>query len=113
METKEAVQAIPISEAFDAVGECVIIRRIDEAEEKTAGGIIKPEISRQKSNRGEIVCIGEGRVIEGKWMPLPWVIGDIVHFSRYVAGMEIEYDGKLYLKLHWKQIHATEKKRLA
>lgn len=105
----QQTEVLPIHERFECIGECVLVRRIEAADEVTDGGIIKPEISRQKSNRGEIVALGEGRLIEGHWMPLNLHIGDIVHFTKHAVGMEVEIDKQLYLKLHWKQLHLLEK----
>lgn len=114
MKTKlDAVEEIPVSERFECVGECVLIERIEEADDVTEGGIVKPEIARQKSNRGTVVALGEGRLIEGHWMPLNLQVGDVVHFTRHAVGMEVLIDGKMYLKLHWKQIHLREKPEAA
>ena len=107
-ETQERTDVRPIGERFECIGECVLLRRIEETDEISDGGIVKPEISRQKSHRGEVVALGEGRLIEGRWMPLELRIGDIVRFSKHAIGVEEEIDGQIFLKLHWKQIHLRE-----
>ena len=107
-ETQERTDVRPIGERFECIGECVLLRRIEETDEISDGGIVKPEISRQKSHRGEVVALGEGRLIEGRWMPLDLRIGDVVRFSKHAIGVEEEIEGVVYLKLHWKQIHLKE-----
>lgn len=105
---KTETQEKAIGERFECIGECVLLRRIEEADDVSNGGILKPEISRQKSHRGEVVALGEGRLIEGRWMPLGLQIGDIVRFTKHAVGVEEEIDGQIYLKLHWRQLHLRE-----
>lgn len=65
-----------------------------EAEEKTAGGILLPDTAKEKPQRGKIVAVGPGKVLEdGKRQALTVAVGDEVLFGRY-AGNEIEIDGK-------------------
>lgn len=109
MSATATMQQMSIAERFECIGECVLLRRIEEPDDVSQGGILKPEISRQKSNRGEVVALGEGRLIEGRWMPLALNIGDVVRFTKHAVGVEEEIDGVVYLKLHWKQIHLREK----
>lgn len=100
----------PIHERLFCYGERVMVERIeDSGEEVTKGGVLKPEIARQKPNRGRVVALGEGRFIEGRWMPLNLSVGDVVDFSRTAIGVEKEIDGKPYLLLHWKQIETVDR----
>lgn len=103
-----AAPSIPVSELIECIGECVLLKRIEEVDEVSAGGILKPEIARRRANRGKVVALGEGRLIEGRWMPLGLEIGDIVHFSKTAIGMDVEIDGVTYLKLHVKQLDFRE-----
>lgn len=66
-----------------------IIARVIEEDEMTEGGIYLPEESRSKSQRAEVLYVGEGRTLEsGQVLPLRVKPGDQVIFSRY-AGTEI------------------------
>jgi chaperonin GroES len=74
----------------------VVIERM-EAEEKTAGGIVLPDTAKEKPQKGRVVAVGEGRLLEsGKRSPLSVKKGDSVLFGKY-AGTEVTIDGKEYL----------------
>ncbi len=74
----------------------VIVRRIEE-EEKTKGGIIIPETAKEKPSEGEVVAVGNGKLLEnGKLQPLDVKKGNKVLFGKY-AGTEIKIDGEEHL----------------
>lgn len=61
----------------------LLVRPIPE-DEKTPGGIIIPETAREKTQRGEIVALGNGRNKKtGKIRPIDAKIGDIVFFTKF------------------------------
>jgi chaperonin GroES len=64
------------------------------AEEKTAGGIVLPDAAKEKPQRGKVIAIGPGRLLDsGERNPIALVVGDEVLFAKY-GGTEIEVDGK-------------------
>lgn len=70
------------------LGDKVLIRRIDEAEEKV-GGIIIPDTAKEKSQQGEVVAVGPGRVSsKGKRMAPEVKKGQRVLFGKY-SGTDI------------------------
>jgi len=70
----------------------VLVRR-EEEEEKTAGGILLAGASREKSNKGTVVAVGTGRVLEnGQVLPVSVKVGDRVVFANY-AGSQTVKDG--------------------
>ena len=70
----------------------VIVKR-QEAETKTAGGIIIPDSAKEKPQEGEVVAVGNGiRKEDGTLLPLDVKAGDKILFSKY-AGTEIKIDG--------------------
>jgi chaperonin GroES len=74
----------------------VIVRRIEE-EEKTKGGIIIPDTAKEKPVEGEIMAVGDGKLLEnGKKQALEVKKGDRVLFGKY-AGTEIKIDGEEHL----------------
>ncbi len=76
----------------------LIVKRLKE-EEKTKGGIIIPETAKEKPLEGEIIAVGNGKVLEdGKVRPLDVKAGDRVLFSKY-AGTEIKIEGEEFLML--------------
>jgi len=78
------------------LGDRVLVKRI-EAEEKTAGGIVLPDTAKEKPKEGEIVAVGEGKMLDsGKRADVQVKKGDRVLFSSY-AGTEVKVDGEEYL----------------
>lgn len=65
-----------------------------EAEERTAGGIVLPDSAKEKPQRGKIVAVGPGRLLDsGSRGSLSVAIGDEVIYGKY-SGTEIEVGGK-------------------
>ena len=78
------------------LGDRVLIQAL-EAEEKSLGGILIPDIAKEKQQRGKIIAVGKGRVSEdGKLTPLEVKINDEVLFGRY-AGTEVKVGASEYL----------------
>jgi chaperonin GroES len=64
-----------------------------EAEERTAGGIVLPDTAKEKPQRGHVVAIGPGKLLDtGSRAPLSVSIGDEVIYGKY-SGSDIEVDG--------------------
>lgn len=71
----------------------VVVRRVEE-EEKTAGGIIIPDTAKEKPVQGEVISVGNGKLMEdGSRRPLDVKAGDRVLFSKY-AGTDIKVEGE-------------------
>lgn len=65
-----------------------------EAEETTAGGIVLPDAAREKPQRGTVVAVGPGRLLDsGERGALSVAVGDEVIYGKY-SGTEIEVSGK-------------------
>jgi len=74
----------------------VIVARI-QAESKTAGGIVLPDSAKEKPQRGKIIAVGEGKMLNtGKRSEMTVKKGQEVLFTSY-AGSEVKIDGKEYL----------------
>jgi chaperonin GroES len=64
-----------------------------EAEERTAGGIVLPDTAKEKPQRGHVVAVGPGKLLDtGSRAPLSVTIGDEVIYGTY-SGSDIEVDG--------------------
>ena len=64
-----------------------------EAEEVTAGGIVLPDTAKEKPQRGKIVAVGPGRLLDsGERGELSVAVGDEVIYGKY-GGSDIEVDG--------------------
>ena len=67
-----------------------------EAEEKSAGGILLPDSAKQKPQRGRIVAIGAGKLLDsGDRAALAVAKGDEVIYGKY-SGNDIKIDSKEY-----------------
>ncbi len=65
-----------------------------EAEERTAGGIVLPDTAKEKPQRGTVVSVGPGKLLDsGERGALSVSIGDEVIYGKY-SGTEVEVDGK-------------------
>ena len=78
------------------LGDKVLVQRL-EAEAVTAGGIVLPESAKEKPQRGTIISVGDGKLLDdGSRGKLSVKKGDEVLFTSY-AGTEIKLDGQEYL----------------
>jgi chaperonin GroES len=74
----------------------VLVKRLEE-ENKTAGGIIIPDNSKEKPAQGEIVAIGSGyRNTDGSLTALEVKVGDKVLFEKY-GHSDVKLEGNEYL----------------
>jgi chaperonin GroES len=92
MNKKSKVSIVPLADR-------VVIRPLsaDEIGTKTKSGIIIPDtIDKEKSERAEVVAIGEGRYEDGKLIPIKVKVGDQVIFSKY-GGDNIKIEGEDYI----------------
>src|SRR3990172_5174160 len=66
----------------------VIVRRVEE-ERKSPGGIVIPDTAKEKPIQGEVLAVGNGKILEdGKVRPLDVKVGDKVLFGKY-SGTEV------------------------
>lgn len=71
----------------------VVVRPL-QAEETTAGGIVLPDSAKEKPQRGKVVAVGPGRLLDsGERCAVSVAVGDEVLFGKY-GGTEIEVDGE-------------------
>lgn len=71
-----------------------VVVQPSEAEETTAGGIVLPDSAREKPQRGTVVAVGPGKLLDsGNRGELSVAVGDTVVYGRY-GGSEIEIDGQ-------------------
>jgi chaperonin GroES len=76
----------------------ILVKRV-EAEEKTAGGIIIPDAAKEKPVEGEVIAVGNGRLLDSGERSKPDVkVGDRVLFSKY-SGSEVKVAGTEHLIL--------------
>jgi len=81
----------------------LVVKRLAE-EEKTKGGIIIPDSAKEKPVEGEVIAVGNGKVLEdGKVRPLDVKKGDRVLFGKY-SGTEIKLDGEDFLIMREEEV---------
>ena len=81
-----------------------------EAEEKSAGGIILPEMAKEKPQQGKVVAVGTGKLLDsGERSAVTVKIGDIVLFGKY-GGTDIKIDGLEHKILRESEIFAKIEK---
>ncbi|KPK39257.1 MAG: molecular chaperone GroES [Gammaproteobacteria bacterium SG8_47] len=84
----------------------VIVRRMEE-ERKTAGGIVIPDSAAEKPIQGEVVAVGNGKILEnGEVRPLDVKAGDKVLFGKY-SGTEVKVEGDELLVMREEDIMAV------
>ncbi len=75
----------------------VIIRRIEDTNNQTAGGLFIPDSAKEKPQEGEVIAAGEGKYKEdGTRQSLDVKAGDRVLFGKY-SGSEIKLDNEEFL----------------
>ena len=81
----------------------VLIKRIDE-QQSVKGGIIIPDTAKEKSQEGEVVALGAGRVLEnGSILPHELKEGDRILFGKF-SGTEVKVADQDYLVLREDEI---------
>ena len=98
--------AAEVKTVIKPLGDRVVVKRIEE-EPKTKGGIVLPDTAKEKPQKGKVIAVGTGRVLEnGQRVPLEVKEGDIVVFAKY-GGTEIEIDGEGYVILSERDLLAV------
>ena len=81
----------------------VIVKRLEE-ERKSAGGILIPDNAAEKPDQGEVIAVGNGKVLEdGKSRPLDVKVGDRILFVKY-SGSTVKVEGTEYLVMREEDI---------
>ena len=85
----------------------VVVRRKEE-EETSAGGIVLPGSAKEKPNQGEVVAVGEGKVLDnGELRPLAVKVGDKIVFGQYAGSNTIEINGEELILMSEGEIYAV------
>ena len=84
----------------------LVVRRIEE-KETVKGGIIIPDTAKEKPQEGEVIAVGNGKVLDsGTKVPMDVKAGDKVLFGKY-SGTDIKIDGEEYLILREDEVLAV------
>jgi chaperonin GroES len=84
----------------------VIVKRMEE-ERLSAGGIVIPDSATEKPVRGEVLAVGNGKILEnGDKRALDIGVGDTILFGKY-SGTEVKVDGEELLVMREEDIMAV------
>jgi chaperonin GroES len=84
----------------------LVVRRIEE-KESVKGGIIIPDTAKEKPQEGEVIAVGNGKILDsGTKVPMDVKAGDKVLFGKY-SGTDIKIDGEEYLILREDEVLAV------
>ena len=84
----------------------LLVRRIEE-KETAKGGIIIPDTAKEKPQRGEVLAVGNGKILEnGTKLPLDVKVGNKILFGKY-TGTDIKIDGEEVLILREEEVLAV------
>jgi len=84
----------------------VVVKRMEE-ETTSPGGIVIPDTATEKPIRGEIVAVGNGKILDsGEKRPLDLKAGDKVLFGKY-SGTEVKVDGEELLVMREDDVMAV------
>jgi chaperonin GroES len=88
----------------------VVVRRQEE-EATSAGGIVLTGSAKEKPNQGEVLAVGNGRVLDsGDVRPVDVKVGDVVVFGKYAGSDTIDVDGEELVILGESDIKAVVEK---
>jgi len=84
-----------------------VLVKQSEAEDVTAGGIVLPDTAKEKPQRGKVVAVGPGKLLDsGKRGQMGLKKGDEVFYGKY-AGTEVKVDGEDYVILRESDVLAV------
>ena len=86
-----------------------VVVKTNEAEQKTASGLVIPDTAQEKPQEGTVVAVGPGRFDDGVRVPMDIKVGDDVLYSKY-GGTEVKASGEEYLVLSARDILAIIEK---
>ncbi|MCB1089464.1 MAG: co-chaperone GroES [Verrucomicrobiae bacterium] len=75
------------------LGTRVLVKRIENEEQKSDGGIFLPDTAKEKPQEAEVVALGTGKNDEGEIIEFSVKVGDKVLISKY-GGTEVKIDGQ-------------------
>ena len=101
LDEKKEVQGILV-----VFNDITSIKRMEE-ERTSPGGIVIPDTATEKPIKGEVVAVGNGKILEsGEVRPLDIKIGDAVLFGKY-SGTEVKVEGEDLLVMREEDVMAV------
>ena len=88
------------------LGDRIVVQPEEEAESRTASGIVIPDTAKEKPQLGKVLAVGPGEYKDGERVPLDVKVGDTVFYSKY-GGTEVKVEGVDYLILSARDVLAV------
>jgi chaperonin GroES len=92
---------------IEPYGDRILVKRIEDDTEKTAGGLFIPDSAKEKPQQGEVLAIGEGKISDGKLIPIKVKVGDRVLFGKYSGSDVPKAFGDEYLLIRDDEVLAV------
>lgn len=84
-----------------------VVLKVQKEEEQSIGGIVIASNAKEKPTTGEVIAVGNGRILDNGQRVKPEVkVGQSVVFDKY-AGSEVKYEGEEYLVIRENDIIAV------
>ena len=84
-----------------------VVLKVQKEEEQSIGGIVIASNAKEKPTTGEVIAVGNGRILVNGQRVEPEVkVGQSVVFDKY-AGSEVKYEGEEYLVIRENDIIAV------
>ena len=82
----------------------ILVKQVEKEEETISGGIILPDVNKEKPLEGRVVAVGPGKVLgNGALLPMTLKYGELVAFGKY-SGTEVVLNDKTYLILREEEV---------
>jgi len=91
-QTKTEPTIIPMATKITPLGTRVLVKRIEEDEQKSEGGIFLPDTAKEKPQEAEVLALGNGKNDDGETIEFSVKVGDKVLISKY-GGTEVKIEG--------------------
>lgn len=81
--------------AIKPLGDKIVIKVIEDTEQ-TSGGIFIPDSAKEKPQKGEVVAVGPGKILDsGEREPIDVKVGDIILYAKY-SGTDVKIENASY-----------------
>lgn len=91
------------------LGDRLVVKAL-EAEETTAGGIVLPDTAKEKPQKGEVIAVGPGKLLDnGKLEPVDVKVGDTIYYAKY-GGTEVKIGAEEFVILRQDDVLAVLEK---
>lgn len=81
--------------AIKPLGDKIVIKVIEDTEQ-TSGGIFIPDSAKEKPQKGEVVAVGQGKVLDsGEREPIDVKVGDVILYAKY-SGTDVKIENISY-----------------